>query len=91
MHNAISFALVLAVSIFELWFWFKKVDWGHVDTCPEYGFFFYGFRLSSKGFVITNIVFYFALLPCCFGVLVGMMFKYMRAEKQNGGVLEPIR
>lgn len=76
--SALKFGLLVAVSIFQLWFWFGRVNAVNVDSCVEYGFFFGKLALNNKGFVVANILFHFILLGCCLFVLFLTVRKWAR-------------
>lgn len=77
IFSRLNFLLLVAVSIFQLWFWFNGVKKSAEDGCIEYGFFFSQLRLNEKGFVAANIVFHFVLLLCCGGMLCITVAKSM--------------
>jgi hypothetical protein len=81
VFSALNFALLISVSLFQLWFWFAKakkaVSSTGSDTCRPYGFFFWKFHMDAKGFVIANIVFHFVLLACCLSVMGVMVAKHL--------------
>jgi hypothetical protein len=82
VFSALNFALLISVSLFQLWFWFAKAktSWSSgfgSNTCRPYGFFFWKFHLDAKGFVIANILFHFILLACCLSILGIMVAKQL--------------
>jgi len=81
VFSVLNFALLISVSLFQLWFWFarakKLVPSIGTDTCRPYGFFFWKFHMDAKGFVTANIVFHFVLLACCLSVMGMMVAKQL--------------
>jgi hypothetical protein len=69
VFSVLNFILVVAVSLFQLWFWFEGRKRSAEDGCLGYGFFFARLRLDGRGFVAANIIFHFVLLACCLGML----------------------
>ncbi|TVY73587.1 hypothetical protein LSUE1_G006853, partial [Lachnellula suecica] len=70
VFSALNFALLISVSLFQIWFWFAKARRSGLETCRPYGFFFWKFHLDARGFVIANVTFLVVLLVCCLSVLV---------------------
>jgi hypothetical protein len=82
VFSALNFALLISVSVFQLWFWFSKVKISGFSTtgtsnCRPYGFFFYKFHLDARGFVIANISFHLILLACSTSVLGLLVAKHL--------------
>jgi hypothetical protein len=69
IFSVLNFMLLVAVSVFQLWFWIVRAQQTGSDGCEEYGFFFARVPLNEKAFVITNILFQFFLLFCCLGMI----------------------
>lgn len=68
LFSTLNFALLLAVSGFQLWFWIVGEKLGF-DDCPQYGFLFWRLRLDLRAFVVANVVFHTILLLFCLGIL----------------------
>ena len=82
--SVLNFVLLVSVSLFQLWFWIRKVESVGSDGCQEYGFFFAQLRLNEKGFVVANILFHFFLLLCCLFVLcisIGKRLEILEEEE----------
>lgn len=69
VFSVLNFIWVVAVSLFQLWFWFEGRKRAGEDGCLGYGFFFGRLRLDGRGFVAADIIFHFVLLACCLGML----------------------
>lgn len=78
IFSFLNFLLLLAVSSFQLWFWFVRASAARTFGCQEYGFFFARVRLDQKGFVVGNILLHFFILFVCMGVLIGTVRKIMQ-------------
>lgn len=80
IFSILNFLLLVAVSLYQLWFWFNRA--GHASVsgigCKEFGFFFSQVDLNGKGFVVANILLQFLMLLCCFGVLVITCMRIVR-------------
>jgi hypothetical protein len=70
-----NFALMVGLSVFQLWFWIRRVSAVASDGCVEFGFFFAQIPLNEKGFVVANILFHFFLLFTCIGVVGFILAK----------------
>jgi hypothetical protein len=75
IFQLMNFALLIGVSVFQLWFWIGRVSVVGSDGCVEFGFFFAKLPLNEKGFVVANILFHFFLLFTCFGVVGFILAK----------------
>lgn len=69
LFGTLNFALLLAVSGFQLWFWIVGTGNLAFDGCPQYGFLFWRLPLDMRGFVTANVVFHTILLFICLGIL----------------------
>lgn len=92
ISSRVSWILLVAVSSFQLWFWFSEVPTLNDDSgCREFGFLFSKIDLNNKGFVAVNIVFQFLLLLCCVIVFVhdcwGMEPERSQGKGQVGTVV----
>ncbi|KAF1954413.1 hypothetical protein CC80DRAFT_595166 [Byssothecium circinans] len=66
----LSFILLIAVLIFQYWFWFNRVpDLDHY-ACQQYGFLLAQVRLNSKVSITLNVLMYFWLGLVCLYLLV---------------------
>jgi hypothetical protein len=78
VFDRLNFAMLVAIAIFQLWFWFRRVNPVSMDGCIEYGFFFGKLRLHNPGFVVANIVFLFLVLCCSAYLLFLSIRKWAR-------------
>jgi len=60
VYSFFNTLLLLAVLVFQLWFWLHQVPKLDGEECEQYGFFFWKFTLNSRVFKALNIV------PCVF-------------------------
>jgi hypothetical protein len=70
--------LILAVTSYQLWFWFVKIPDLDRWDCEQYGFAFYKVRLNNRAFQVINIVLYFILgvaVLVLFTIRISSMFK----------------
>jgi len=66
-----NFWILIAVTCFQLWFWFSAVQGNSQEgNCQQYGFLFSKIALDNEAFVAINITLQFLLLLCCVGILV---------------------
>ncbi|PMD49578.1 uncharacterized protein K444DRAFT_577322 [Hyaloscypha bicolor E] len=75
IFQLMNFTLMIALSVFQLWFWIRRVNAAASDGCVEFGFFFAQLQLNGKGFVVANILFHFSLLFTCIGVVGFILAK----------------
>lgn len=68
-HSDLHTLLILAVTGYQLWFWFVKVPDLDRFYCRNYGFAFARVQLNSRAYQVINIVLYFVL-----GVAVLVLF-----------------
>ncbi len=83
MFSRLNFLFLVAICIFQLWFWIGRVQDVGDDGCTEYGFFFAKVRLDQKAFVVVNVILYFLLLLCCVGILCISAGKYWGYFEKN--------
>jgi hypothetical protein len=89
VYSLLNFGLLLAVSIFQMYFWIGKVRSTDLGVCVEYGFLFSRIRLDAVWFMTLNSVLYGLVLLICLGVLSVTVFKITngtwldRAEDQE--------
>ncbi|KAI1386631.1 uncharacterized protein F4822DRAFT_322247 [Hypoxylon trugodes] len=68
IYSVLNFGLLIAETIFQLWFWATGIHRIPAATnCPQYGFFFGVVSLYSPSFIAVNVIFNIILLICCFG------------------------
>ncbi|KAN0110780.1 hypothetical protein V8E51_007167 [Hyaloscypha variabilis] len=75
IFQLINFILMVALSVFQLYFWIKRVSAVASIGCVEFGFFFAQIPLNEKGFVVANILFHFFFLFTCVGVVAVFIAK----------------
>ena len=75
IFQLLNFTLMIALSVFQLYFWIKRVNAVASDGCVEFGFFFAQLPLNEKGFVVANILFHFFFLFICVGVVGVILAK----------------
>jgi hypothetical protein len=88
-HSDLHTIMILAVTSYQLWFWFVKVPDLDRWYCGQYGFAFYKVRLNNRAFQVINIVLYFILgiaVLVLFTLRISSMFKdpedkFRRAEQ----------
>ncbi|KAG9246536.1 hypothetical protein BJ878DRAFT_560315 [Calycina marina] len=69
--NFVNFWMLIAVTSFQLWFWFDRVPkLPSESVCQSYRFLFFKIRLNSKIFVTLNLVLQFLLVIYCVSILV---------------------
>lgn len=69
IFQLMNFALLVGLSIFQLWFWIGRVSAVRSEGCVEFGFFFAQLPLDEKGYVVANILFHFFILFTCLGIV----------------------
>jgi hypothetical protein len=65
LFSYLNFLLLIAVAIFQLWYWCNKVPELNRVFCTQYGFIFGQVALNDKAFQVFNVVLYFILLLSC--------------------------
>ena len=73
-----SFILLVAITCFQLWFWFERVPELDQLPCRQYGFFFDQVRLNNKPFQAVHIVLFFLLLLACLMTVSISILQYIR-------------
>jgi len=66
----LSFLLLLAVLVFQYWFWFDRVPDLDRYSCEQYGFLLSQVRLNSRASVVLNALMYFWLGVVCLYLLI---------------------
>lgn len=87
MFSRLNFFLLIAVCIFQMWFWIGRVQKGTQDGCTEFGFLFAKVRLNQRGFVVVNVVLYFLLLLFCVtthGISLGKRWGLLEHKEGRG-------
>ena len=82
VYSVLSFLLLVAVSSFQLWFWFARVPTLNNRSCEEYGFFFAKVRMNEKVFMTVNIVLFFLLFVFCGVILLISLGKRMKLVEE---------
>jgi hypothetical protein len=75
IFQLMNFSLMVGISVFQLWFWIRRVSAVASDGCVEFGFFFAQIPLNEKGFVVANILFNFFFIFICIGVVGFILAK----------------
>lgn len=60
-HSDLHTVLILAVTGYQLWFWFVKIPGLDKLYCKRYGFAFAKVPLNNRAFQVINIILYFVL------------------------------
>jgi hypothetical protein len=78
-HSDLHTLLILAVTAYQLWFWFVKIPNLDRLSCRFYGFAFAKVPLNNRAFQVVNIVLYFIL-----GVAVLVLFTLRLNSMMKG-------
>lgn len=65
VYSVCNTLLLVAVLVFQLWFWMHSVPKLNAQECTQYGFFFWKFPLNAKPFMAVNIIPSVILLGIC--------------------------
>ena len=87
LHQFISHVLIMATSIFQLWFWVQKVPESSPSSCTYHSFLFVRTNISNPWFRGVNIAFQAAILLIC---MVGpAKLAFHRSRSVGGSFLRP--
>jgi hypothetical protein len=81
--SVMNWFLLIAVAVFQLWFWINKVRSTASGHCEEFGFLFTKVDLTGKGFLAVNILLYFSLLLCAVGSLGLLYFHFAKSRSSK--------
>jgi hypothetical protein len=80
VYSVLNFGLLVAVCIFQVWFWLGKVRSTDFGACMEYGFSFSKIRMNTVWFLTLNVSLYLFVLLICLGVLSVTAFRIARGK-----------
>jgi hypothetical protein len=86
VYTNLTLCLLLAVTSFQLWFWFARVPQLTGLPCQEYGFLFTKVQLNSVASRLLNIILSFLLGLLAFYLLLVGYLKIRKTE-----TIEPLR
>jgi hypothetical protein len=89
MYCLLYYLLLIAVSSFQLWFWFVQVpQLSHTPECPEYGFFFAQIRLNEAAFRGLNIAVHLGIMVSCLVGLRSLLRERGSSEEPQESVVK---
>jgi hypothetical protein len=83
VYANLELCLILAVTVFQLWFWFTRVPQLTEIPCHEYSFLFARVQLDSVASRLLNIFFSFLLSTISFVQLLLKLASYLKMYKSE--------
>lgn len=80
VYSMLNFGLLVAVSIYQGWFWLGKVRITDFGDCIEYGFMFSKVQMNALWFWTLNLALYALILLICLAVLSATAVRIVKGE-----------